>query len=51
MNSPYLFITGVGLIGFLLPELIVAAFKVRVPWLFNYTFALGCGLIAASFVL
>lgn len=36
------------MLGFLLPEIIVAAFKVRVPLAYNLYSAIAFGLIAAS---
>ena len=51
MNHPYLFISGVCLLSFLAPELIVAAFKVQVPTSFNIAISVAGGMIAASFVL
>ena len=50
MNTPWMFVTGCALIGFLLPETLVAFGKVRVPLLVNMLSALAVGLIAASFV-
>lgn len=51
MNHPYLMITGVAMLGYLLPEVLAAFGKVRVPHAMNIYSGIGCALICASLVL
>lgn len=50
MNTPWMFITGCSMIGYLLPEILAAWIKRPVPLAMNIFAATACGLIAASFV-
>lgn len=50
VNHPWLFVIGVGILGWFLPE-IGAAWKLRIPTMMNVMSAVACALIAASFVL
>lgn len=52
MNSPWMFITGCMILGWLLPEAFVAFGRINlVPIAMNILTALACGLIAGSFIL
>ena len=51
MNHPYMMICGVALLGFMLPEVLVAFGKVNVPTAMNIFSAIGSALICASMVL
>ena len=44
----YLMTAGVSIIGYLAPEILAAAFRVRVPQMMNIFNAVAFGLIAAS---
>jgi hypothetical protein len=50
MNTPWMFVTGCAMIGFLLPESLAAFGKGRVPIGMNMFSAAAVALIAASFV-
>lgn len=50
MNTPWMFITGCTLIGWILPEILAAMMRKPVPAALNVIAATACGLIAASFV-
>ena len=50
LQHGWLFITGCLMFGYLLPEVLVAAFKVRVPLVMNIVSAIASACIAASFV-
>ncbi|MGL4262785.1 MAG: hypothetical protein ACRCTX_14310 [Afipia sp.] len=51
MNHPYLMIAGVAILGFILPEVLAAFGKVRVPLAMNIYSGIGCALICAAIVL
>lgn len=51
MKNPYMFISGIMVIGFFVPEILVAFGRVKIPPMFNILFSIGCGLIAGAFVL
>jgi hypothetical protein len=44
-----LIVAGIAMLGYLLPELLAAFGKVRVPQMMNWWAAVACGLIAAGF--
>lgn len=50
IETPWMLITGCAMIGYLLPEVLVAIGKVRVPLAMNVYSAIACGLIAGAFV-
>ena len=50
IETPWMLITGCAILGFLLPELLAAIGKVRVPIMMNVYSAIACGLIAGAFV-
>jgi hypothetical protein len=51
MNHPLLFVVGITIAAYLLPELLVAAFKVNIPWLFNIMSAVSVALISSAFLM
>lgn len=50
IENPWMLIAGCTLMGYLLPELLAAFGKVRVPIMMNVYSAIACGLIAGAFV-
>ena len=50
VENPWMLIAGCALMGYLLPELLAAFGKVRVPIIMNVYSAIACGLIVGAFV-
>jgi hypothetical protein len=53
MNHPWLFVAGVSMLGWFLPEVLIVCTskRISVPLLMNVVTAIAAGLIAAAFVL
>jgi hypothetical protein len=50
IETPWMLITGCAMLGYLLPEVLGAFGKVRVPMSMNLFSAIACGLIVGAFV-
>lgn len=51
VTTPWMLIAGCSMIGFLLPEVLAAFGKVRIPLAMNVCSAVACGLITGAFVI
>lgn len=50
MKTPWMFVTGIAMLGWFLPEVFAVFGKARVPFGMNLLAALAFGLIAGAFV-